>query len=81
MVNICQALTLLLTSAIFALAVPPVPGGMIAFLNVLFAQYNIPAEMLCIAIAANFIFDILQTVAHAIGNVAEVVVLDKKSIR
>lgn len=77
-VNIGQALTLFLTSAVFALAVPPVPGGMIAFLNVLFTQYNVPAEMLCIAIAANFVFDMLQSVIHVIGNPAEIVVLDKR---
>lgn len=69
---------MLLTSAVFAIALPPVPGGMIALLNVLFNQYGIPVEMLCIAIATNFIFDVLQTPPHIMGKVAQNIVLNSK---
>lgn len=75
-VSLGQTLTLILTSAILSLAIPPITGGMVAFLAVLFAQYGLPVEMLCIIIAINFIFDMLQSISHSVGNAAQIVVLD-----
>ena len=52
---------MMFTSAILALATPPIPGGALTAYTMLFAQLNIPTEALAIALACDTIFDFIET--------------------
>ena len=48
-------ITAIITSLVLAIAAPPVPGGALSCLTILFIQLNIPSEGIPVAIALNII--------------------------
>ena len=56
-----------ITNLLVAFAVPPVPGGMVMALTVVFTQLGIPMEMMAIALAFNTITDFPGTGINVSG--------------
>ena len=56
--------TAVIISIVLAIAAPPVPGGALSCLTMLFVQLNIPAEGIPIIIALNIIMDFFATAVN-----------------
>ncbi len=52
-----------LTIGLLAMALPPIPGGALSVITVMFAQLGIPTEAIALAVAANAILDFFMTAA------------------
>ena len=68
-------ITAIITSLVLAIAAPPVPGGALSCLTILFIQLNIPSEGIPVAIALNIIMDFCATAVKLICLQMEMVEL------
>lgn len=57
-------LTGVLTSALLAIAAPPIPGGALTCYTVLLTQLGVPQEGIALAIAGNMVLDFFMTSAN-----------------
>lgn len=80
--------TALLISVVLAVASPPVPGGGLTCYTMLFAQLNIPAEAVSIAITLDVVLDFVVTAVNVLCLQTELVelaggldMLDVKTLR
>ena len=63
---------LVVASFFFAIAVPPVPGGMLACYTMLFANLGIPVAALALVTALDIILDYVTTSASVTSNILNV---------
>ncbi|MEE3467669.1 MAG: cation:dicarboxylase symporter family transporter [Eubacterium sp.] len=60
-INLLWMVTVVLTSTLLAIAVPPIPGAALMLFTILFAQLGIPVEALAVAAAMDIVMDFLDT--------------------
>lgn len=71
-ITVMWLVTAVLTTALLAMATPPVPGGMLSVFTVMFVQLGIPGEAIALAVAVNSILDFVMTASSLTCLQAEV---------
>ena len=64
---------------LLGIATPPIAGGMLASLSVLFAQLSIPIDGIAVVVALSIILDFLLTPTNIIGGQAMLIIQAKSS--
>lgn len=67
-ITIDKIVILVIVSLMVSIASPPIPGGAITCMAMLFTQLGIPAELLAIASVTDFLQDSVSTSLHVFGN-------------
>lgn len=67
-----------LMSIILSVATPPIPGGTLASISVLFAQLGLPSGGLAVVLALNIILDFIETPTDIFGGHAVLILTSKK---
>lgn len=70
---------LFIMSVILSVATPPIPGGALASISVLFAQLGLPVEGLTVVLALNIILDFIETPADIFGGQSMVILTAKQT--
>lgn len=65
-------------SIILSVATPPIPGGTLASISVLFAQLGLPADGLAVVLALNIILDFVETPVDIFGGNAMLILTSKQ---
>ncbi|MDO4938749.1 MAG: cation:dicarboxylase symporter family transporter [Lachnospiraceae bacterium] len=65
-------------SIILSVATPPIPGGALASISVLFAQLGLPSGGLAVVLALNIILDFIETPTDLFGGHAMLILTAKK---
>lgn len=66
-ISLSWIVTAIITCGLFAIALPPVPGGGIACYSILFLQLGIPVEALAIAVVLEIILDFIATALNMVA--------------
>lgn len=71
--------TAFIMSIILSIATPPIPGGALASISVLFTQLGLPAEGLAVVLALNIILDFIETPTDNLGGHAMTILAARKA--
>ncbi len=61
-------ITALFASIVLSVATPPIPGGTLASISVLFAQLSLPPEGMAMVLALNIVLDFIETPVDVFGG-------------
>lgn len=67
-----------LMSTILSVATPPIPGGTLASISVLFTQLGLPQQSMAVILALNIILDFLETPTDIFGGHAMLILTARK---
>lgn len=68
-----EIIVLVILAALLAIAVPPIPGGMLSCYTLLFSQMGIPASMLAFATVLNIVVDTFGCGGHVFANQLQII--------